>query len=70
MTTISKEQATAILERFRAGTTTLKEERERLGIKYNTTIRKAVVALLDGDRDAFHALVRAAKKPRGVSHAA
>jgi hypothetical protein len=59
---ITEEQAQEILARFQAGTTSLREERERLGVKHNGSIRHALRRLV-GD-DAYAALVKAAKRPR------
>ncbi len=64
MVKISKQQALEILGRFQRGETSLREERERLGVKHNGTIREALTALLDGNKDAYHALIVAGKKPR------
>jgi len=66
-TRITKEVAQEILARFQRGETTLAEERARLGLKQNGGIRKAVTALLDGNKEAFHALVTAKKRPRALA---
>jgi hypothetical protein len=63
-TSISAEQAQQILERFRNGATSLAEERQRLNIRHNSSLRRALIKLLDGNGAAYRALILAQKKPR------
>lgn len=46
-------EAKAILPRLRAGATTVGRERDRLHEKSNARLRRALVALLGGDKKAY-----------------
>lgn len=53
---ISEQQARAALERLRAGKTTVRQESDALGFKYNMPLRNAIIALIG--RDAYLQLAR------------